>query len=87
MSQKEFPNIVSYPHICGGKPTIKGTRMRSSDVVDLLKSGLSHQDILSDYPYLTADALRDVERQQKIHTQNWPSQALPSGWLSGASSD
>lgn len=41
--------------ICGGKPCIRGTRMRVSDVLDLLASGASRQEILADYPYLEDD--------------------------------
>jgi uncharacterized protein (DUF433 family) len=44
--------IVTDPEICGGRPTIKGTRMRVSDVVDLVAAGESRAAILADYPYL-----------------------------------
>jgi uncharacterized protein (DUF433 family) len=44
--------IVTDPEICGGRPTIRGTRMRVSDVVDLLAAGETRAVILEDYPYL-----------------------------------
>jgi uncharacterized protein (DUF433 family) len=51
--QHLLSRIVTDPEICGGRATIRGTRMRVSDVVDLLASGESRTAILEDYPYLT----------------------------------
>ncbi len=44
--------IITDPQICGGRPTIRGTRMRVSDVVDLFAAGETREAILADYPYL-----------------------------------
>lgn len=44
--------------ICGGRPRIRGTRVRVSDILDLLASGVSQPEILVDYPYLTQADLR-----------------------------
>jgi uncharacterized protein (DUF433 family) len=44
--------ITSDPQICGGRPCIRGTRMRVGDILDLLASGASRSEILEDYPYL-----------------------------------
>ncbi len=41
--------------VAGGRPCIRSTRMRVSDVLALLASGASHDEILSDYPYLEAE--------------------------------
>ena len=41
--------------ICGGRPCIRGLRIRVKDVLELLASGASHDEILEDYPYLEAD--------------------------------
>lgn len=38
--------------ICGGRPTIRGLRIRVKDVLDLLASGADKPEILADYPYL-----------------------------------
>ena len=46
------------PAICGGRPHIRGTRVRVSDILDLLANGASRSDILADYPYLSEDDLR-----------------------------
>ena len=40
------------PAICGGKPCIKGTRMRVRDVLGLLAAGATRSEILADYPYI-----------------------------------
>ena len=40
------------PAICGGKPCIKGTRMRVRDVLGLLAAGAPRSEILEDYPYI-----------------------------------
>lgn len=37
---------------CGGRPCIRGQRIRVSDVLELLGAGASFDEILSDYPSL-----------------------------------
>jgi uncharacterized protein (DUF433 family) len=43
------------PSVCGGKPCIKGTRVWISLILDLLSSGTSEAELLSEYPVLTHD--------------------------------
>ncbi|MGE3642622.1 MAG: DUF433 domain-containing protein [Beijerinckiaceae bacterium] len=52
--------IVSNPEICGGKPCIRGTRIRVIDILDLLAAGDSRAEILADYDYLTDDDISAV---------------------------
>ena len=40
---------------CGGRPTIRGLRIRVKDVLALLAAGADRTEILADYPYLEAD--------------------------------
>lgn len=47
-----FPRITVDPGVCFGKPTIRGMRIRVSDVLGMLAGGMSVEEILSDYPYL-----------------------------------
>ena len=47
--------ITVNPEICGGRPCIRGMRIRVKDVLDMLAAGATIQDILRDYPYLEAD--------------------------------
>ena len=44
--------------ICGGRPHIRGTRVRVSDILDLLSNGVSQSEILADYPYLQEEDMR-----------------------------
>lgn len=44
--------------ICGGRPHIRGTRVRVSDILDLLANGVPQSEILADYPYLNEADLR-----------------------------
>lgn len=37
---------------CGGRPCIRGLRIRVRDVLELLAAGASRKEILADYPYL-----------------------------------
>lgn len=39
----------------GGRPCIRGMRVTVYDVLDYLASGMSPQQILQDFPYLTAE--------------------------------
>jgi uncharacterized protein (DUF433 family) len=47
---------------CGGRPCIRGMRIRVTDVLDLLSSDASFEEILGDYPYLEhEDILAAIE--------------------------
>jgi len=40
---------------CGGRPCIRGYRLRVSDVLDLIAHGASREEILADYPFLEVE--------------------------------
>ncbi len=44
--------ITTNPDVLGGRPCIRGLRVRVKDILDLLASGASRPEILQDYPYL-----------------------------------
>ena len=46
------------PAICGGRPHIRGTRIRVSDILELMASGVATDEILADYPYLSEADVR-----------------------------
>ncbi len=47
---------------CGGRPCIRGLRIRVTDILGLLGAGASHQEILEDYPFLEEnDILASLE--------------------------
>jgi uncharacterized protein (DUF433 family) len=50
--------ITINPEQCGGRPCIRGMRIRVSDVLDLLAAGLSVQKVLQELPDLTADDIQ-----------------------------
>ncbi|WP_291037260.1 DUF433 domain-containing protein [Herbiconiux sp.] len=50
--------IVVNPEVVHGRPAIRGTRIRLTDVLSLLAAGASEAEILEDYPYLTAEDIR-----------------------------
>ncbi|WP_402465992.1 DUF433 domain-containing protein [Isoptericola aurantiacus] len=41
-----------------GRPRVRGTGVRVTDVLSLLAAGAAEAEILADYPYLTADDIR-----------------------------
>jgi uncharacterized protein (DUF433 family) len=43
---------------CGGKPGIRGMRIRVKDVLALLSCGASWDEILEDYPYLEKEDIQ-----------------------------
>lgn len=49
--------IERKPDICHGKPTIRGLRYPVDTFLDLMASGMSHDEILEDYPDLEREDL------------------------------
>jgi uncharacterized protein (DUF433 family) len=52
--------ITINPAIRNGKPTIRGTRITVSDVLEYLAGGMTPEEILADFPDLTIDDIRAV---------------------------
>jgi len=50
--------ITVNPAQCGGRPCVRGMRIRVKDVLDMLAEGATEQEILQDYPDLEAEDLR-----------------------------
>ncbi len=50
--------ITIEPGKCGGRPCIRGMRIRVQDILDMLAAGISEEEILRDYPYLERDDIR-----------------------------
>jgi uncharacterized protein (DUF433 family) len=44
--------ITIEPGKCGGKPCIRGMRIRVSDLLEMLGEGVSMEEILADFPDL-----------------------------------
>ena len=58
MNAPNHPRIAIDPEICGGRPTIAGTRMRVEDVLGALAEGVTEAELLADFPYITAADIR-----------------------------
>lgn len=51
-------HIVRNPEVCGGEPTLKGTRVTLRTVLASLAEGASTAEILQDFPTLTEEHIR-----------------------------
>jgi uncharacterized protein (DUF433 family) len=50
--------ITFSPNQCGGRPCIRGMRIRVKDVLDLLAADVSEAEVLSDFPDLEKEDIR-----------------------------
>jgi uncharacterized protein (DUF433 family) len=50
--------ITSNPDVCGGRPCVRGMRIRVSDILEMLAAGVTEAQILVDFPDLEADDIR-----------------------------
>ena len=46
------------PNVCFGKPCIRGTRIWVSLILDFLSSGMTPEEIVTEYPQLTVEDIR-----------------------------
>ncbi len=51
----QLHRITVDPNVCGGRPAIRGLRIRVKDILEMLAAGASRDQILADYPYLEAE--------------------------------
>ncbi len=63
--------ITLDPSIRSGKPTIRGTRITVSDVLEYLAGGMTPEEILSDFPDLSVEDIRAAltfaaERERRL---------------------
>ena len=52
MKTENSNRITINPEICHGKPTIRNSRLMVKTILELLSSGMTHQEILADYQNL-----------------------------------
>jgi len=56
MRESELLARITFdPEKCGGRPCIRGMRIRVIDVLELLAAGETREEILAEYPYLEPD--------------------------------
>jgi uncharacterized protein (DUF433 family) len=77
-----IPNVVPViritinPAVCGGRPCIRGLRIRVRDILDMLAGGSIRQEILEDYPYLEDE---DITAALEFATPQVSSSGLSRG--------
>ena len=57
----------------GGRPCVRGLRITVYDILTMLSNGMTHQEILDDFPELEAEDISAVlafaaDREHKVHT-------------------
>jgi uncharacterized protein (DUF433 family) len=70
-AMSETHRITVDPNQCGGRPCLRGLRIRVKDVLDLLAAGADRAEILADYPLLEAGditAALEYAARQTDHT-------------------
>lgn len=58
MNSTALNRITFNPLQCGGRPCIRGMRIRVTDVLEMLASGVSESQILVDFPDLEREDIR-----------------------------
>ena len=59
MTAKGLLNRITYnPKQCGGRPCIRGMRIRVSDILEMLAENVSSGEILEDFPDLEAEDIQ-----------------------------
>ena len=66
MENSLINRITVNPEICHGKPTIRNKRYTVDLILDLLSAGLTHAEILEDYPNLEEDILAYLAYATKV---------------------
>lgn len=60
MSVSRFKWIVVDPRICHGKPVFRGTRVLTSDALEMLAEGMTVNEILEEYPQLNREMIHEA---------------------------
>jgi uncharacterized protein (DUF433 family) len=84
--------IIRTPEIVGGRPCIAGTRMTVQNIIMDFKAGLSPQDIVAEYPYLSLAQVyaalayyyaNQEAMEQETACYQAECQVLETQWMSG----
>jgi uncharacterized protein (DUF433 family) len=74
MTPVDYQKIITIePGKRSGKPCIRGTRMTVTDVLEYLASGMTQEELLAEFPDLTAEDIRAclafaADRERKLAT-------------------
>jgi len=55
---KLLERITMEANKCGGRPCIRGLRVRVTDILGMLAEGATESEILADFPYLEPDDIK-----------------------------
>jgi uncharacterized protein (DUF433 family) len=81
MTREELLNRISInPHVCFGKPCIKGRRIWVSLVLDFLASGISVEEIMEEYDLAREDVLACIAYGAEMSRERYvdiPTEAAP----------
>jgi len=72
----KYSDIITIePDKRGGKPCVRGLRITVYDVLEYLAGGMTHAEILREFPYLTENDIRAclayaADRERKLEISN-----------------
>jgi len=69
MKPQLLERISIDPQICHGKPCIKGTRIPVFVILDALAAGMTHQEIIEEYPPVTEEDIQAALFYASLVTQ------------------
>jgi len=58
--ERKFKWISIDPNVCHGKPVFKGTRVLVADVLEMIASGMSIDEVLEEYPQLNREMILEA---------------------------
>jgi uncharacterized protein (DUF433 family) len=70
-----FERITTDPHVMGGVPCIRGTRIPVTTVVEMVAEGMTPPEIVGDYPQLAVEDVQEALRSApgvKQSSGGWP---------------
>jgi uncharacterized protein (DUF433 family) len=67
MTLSEIHRITVDAQICGGRPSLRGMRIRVKDILDLLAAGATRAEILTDYPLLEDGDITAALEYARLH--------------------
>ena len=56
----KYSRIVRNPEICGGQPTIRGTRVLVLDILDWIKEGETFSAIMKNFPSISKEDIQEI---------------------------
>jgi uncharacterized protein (DUF433 family) len=67
----DYTKITTNPGVRPGKPCIRDTRMTVTDLLEYLAGGMSEDEILADFPYITREDIRaclacEADRERRL---------------------